>query len=124
MAARGRLVAPRGAGAAGVGLPGVGVAGAVGGDLKHDLKHGATYLEVQTAGHTAWKTALVDADPETRIRVSVVKHGLLDQHHYLNVTISATLQEAGTYRVLYHGNAYKDGAVTSFLGTSSNFTVL
>ena len=96
----------------------------VGGDLKHDLKHGATYLEVQTAGHTAWKTALVDADPETRIRVSVVKHGLLDQHHYLNVTISATLQEAGTYRVLYHGNAYKDGDVSSFLGTSSNFTVL
>ena len=96
----------------------------VGGDLKHDLKHGGTYLEVQRAAGDGWATVFVDGDPETRIRLSVVKHGFLDRHHYLNATISAELADAGTYRVLYHGNAYVDGKVVAFTGTSANATVV
>ncbi|KAH8079553.1 ceramidase [Aureococcus anophagefferens] len=95
----------------------------VGGDLKHDLKHGGTYLEVQRAAGDGWATVFVDGDPETRIRLAVVKHGFLDRHHYLNATISAELADAGTYRVLYHGNAYVDGKVVAFTGTSANATV-
>ncbi|KAH8043445.1 ceramidase [Aureococcus anophagefferens] len=96
----------------------------VGGDLKHDLKHGGTYLEVQRAAGDGWATVFVDGDPETRIRLAVVKHGFLDRHHYLNATMSAELADAGTYRVLYHGNAYVDGKVVAFTGTSANATVV
>ena len=53
-----------------------------------------------------------------------MKHGFLDRHHYLNATISAELADAGTYRVLYHGNAYVDGKVVAFTGTSANATVV
>ncbi|KAH8052043.1 ceramidase [Aureococcus anophagefferens] len=95
----------------------------VGGDLKHDLKHGGTYLEVQRAAGDGWATVFVDGDPETRIRLAVVKHGFLDRHHYLNATMPRS-SRTGTYRVLYHGNAYVDGKVVAFTGTSANATVV
>ena len=96
----------------------------IGGDLKHDLKLGGTYLEIQRLVNDNWVTVLTDSDPETRI----ICVDADDDYKRVSIRFDATSATPGTYQILYHGNAkVRDGGirarVIAFDGVSPTFKV-
>ncbi|KAJ8603639.1 hypothetical protein CTAYLR_007568 [Chrysophaeum taylorii] len=96
----------------------------VGADLNNDLKTGATYLEVHYLNVSGWTVLYVDADPETRI--DAAKKGDYREVR-VRFDIPATAP-AGTYRLVYYGDARTRRIGThvkreAFNATSSTFQV-
>ncbi len=93
----------------------------VGAHPNNNLKHGSSYLEIQRFDGQHWVYVTGDNDPETTFSW---QRRLAAQSR---VTISWNIPadaEAGTYRIVYHGDS-KDssGKITPFTGTSSEFQV-
>ncbi len=93
-----------------------------GGHPKNNLRTQSTFLQVQRWNGSAWVVVANDWDPETKYIWE--RNGIA----YSIVTIQWKIPSnasTGTYRIVHYGN-WKSGwtgAISSYSGTSSNFTV-
>ncbi|KAJ7066898.1 Neutral/alkaline nonlysosomal ceramidase [Mycena belliarum] len=99
------------------------VAQFVGANPRNNLRLEGTFLSVDQLISGAWKAVRSDSHPSTIYRWTRVNTFLATS----NVNVSWTIESgtpAGTYRLRYFGDSKPFiGSISSFTGTSSNFTI-
>jgi neutral ceramidase len=95
----------------------------VGANPRNNLRLEQTFTEVQQSVNGVWTTVRDDADwflEYTWYR----DNSLLGTSHVIISWETESYAEAGTYRIVYHGDSKNIlGTITAFTGTSSSFTL-